>query len=200
MNKTHLITKILYTHFALDGRPWVVMLNGEILVGEIKEVFDIRIEFHHGQGARCTRELQLHLLQVVEIQMGVAGGMDKLARLQARDLCHHLQKKGIRGNVERHSEKGVCTALVELETQLAIGHIKLEKAVAWRQFHGLYVRHIPGTDNHAARVGIVLDLMKHLFDLVDMAAIVVLPCSPLTAIHRTEVAMLIGHSSQMLTP
>ena len=118
--------------------------------------------------------------------------MDKLARLQARDLCHHLQKKGIRGNVERHSEKGVCTALVELEAQLTIGHIKLEKAVAWRQFHGLYVRHIPGTDNHAARVGIVLDLMKHLFDLVDMAAIVVLPCSPLTAIHRTEVAMLIG--------
>ena len=146
MNKTHLITKILYTHFALDGRPWVVMLNGEILVGEIKEVFDIRIELHHGQGSRCTRELQLHLLQVVEIQMGVAGGMDKLARLQARDLCHHLQKKGIRGNVERHSEKGVCTALVELEAQLTIGHIKLEKAVTRRQGHLVNFGNVPRTN------------------------------------------------------
>ena len=80
----------------------------EVLVLEIKETLHVGIEFHLRQGTWLTGQLKLCLFDMVQIEMGVACGMDKITSLETCDLCHHLLEKGIRGNVEGHSEERVC--------------------------------------------------------------------------------------------
>lgn len=59
--------------------PGVVSLQLEILILEIKEILNIRIQLHHGQRAWLTGELEACLIQMVQVEMGVAGGMDECA-------------------------------------------------------------------------------------------------------------------------
>nr|GFD57868.1 hypothetical protein [Tanacetum cinerariifolium] len=47
------------------------------------------------------------------------------------------------------------------------------------------VGHVPGTYYHAARVGLRLELLDNLRNLVDVAAVAVGPAAPLVAVHRT---------------
>ena len=93
-------------------RPWVVAFELEVFVFEAEEVFHIRVQLHLGQRSRSAGQLQPCLFDVVEIEVGVAGGMDEVARLESCHLCHHEQQQGIRGDVERHSEESVGAALV----------------------------------------------------------------------------------------
>ena len=46
--------------------------------------------------------------------MHIAEGVDELTGLKTTYLRHHQGEKGVRGNVERHAEKHIGTALVEL--------------------------------------------------------------------------------------
>ena len=109
--------------------PWVVIDELEVLILEGEEVLDVGIDEHLGEWARGASELQLCLLKVIEVQVGVASGVDEVATLETADLCHHLKEKGIGGDVERHTEEGVGTTLVELEGEFAIGNIELEQTV-----------------------------------------------------------------------
>ena len=52
-------------------------------------------------------ELQAGLLQMVQVEVGVARGVYELASLEPRHLRHHHQQQGIGRNVERHSEESV---------------------------------------------------------------------------------------------
>ena len=123
--------------------------------------------------------------------MCVACRMYEFSRLQATHLRHHLQQQGIRCYVERHAEKGVGAALIELQREFAVGNIKLEQAVAGRQVHLLYVCHIPCADNHTARVRGVLYLVYHIRYLVDMAAVGCRPGAPLVSVDGTQLAILV---------
>ena len=82
--------------------------------------------------------------------MRVARGVYKVAGLEPGYLCHHLQQQGVACYVERHTQKSVGRALIELQRQSAVGHIELEKQVAGRQVHFAKVGHIPCRHNHAA--------------------------------------------------
>jgi hypothetical protein len=42
-------------------------------------------------------------------------------------LCHHECEQRIAGDVEGHAQAHVCTALVQLARELAVGHIELVK-------------------------------------------------------------------------
>lgn len=61
-----------------------------------------------------------------------------------------------------------------------------------RQLHLRNVGHVPCRDNHAARIGIVFDLLQHLGDLVDVLAVGCRPGAPLVTVDRSEVAFGIG--------
>ena len=172
--------------------PRVVTLEGDVLEAEVEDALHVGIEHEARQGARRARELQAGLLEVVEIEMRVARGVDKLARLQPAHLRHHLQQQGIARNVERHAEKRVGGALVELQREAAVGHVKLEEQMAGRQVHAPEVGHVPCAHQQAARVGRFLDLADHLRNLVDVAAVVVGPGAPLIAVDMPEVAILVG--------
>lgn len=70
---------------------------------------------------------------MVQVDVGVAGGVDEVAGLQAADVGYHHREQCVRGYVERDSEEGVGAALIELAGELSFGHIELEQAVARRR-------------------------------------------------------------------
>ena len=126
--------------------PRIIIFESKILILEIEDVLNVRVEPHCRQMAWFARKLQLHLLYMVEIYVRVACGMDEVAWLQSRNLRHHHQQQGIRRDVERYAEKRIGTALVKLQAQAAVGHVKLEQAVARRQMQPLYVGHVTCAD------------------------------------------------------
>lgn len=71
----------LYTHLSCNMRPGIIVLDSEVFVFEVEEVFYVGVELHYRQRARGARELQVNLFKMVKIYVRVAGGVDKLARL-----------------------------------------------------------------------------------------------------------------------
>ena len=133
----------LYRHLSLDCWVALIVFEMEILDAEVTDVLDLWVKHHLRQWQRLARELELDLIEMVEIDVGVTESMDKRARLKACDLCHHHDQKRVRGDVERHSEESVSTALVKLERELAVGNIELEETVAGRKPHLVDLRHVP---------------------------------------------------------
>ena len=88
--------------------------------------------------------------------------MDEFSRLQSADLRYHHGQKSVGCDVERHSEEGIGTALVELAGEFSVCDIELEKAMAGRQGHVVHFARIPRGDYHSAGIGIVL---YHVYDL-----------------------------------
>ena len=64
--------------------------------------------------------------------MQIAEGVDEGSRLKSADLSYHQGQQGVRGDVERHSEKNVGTPLIQLTAKLALLNIELEQAVTRR--------------------------------------------------------------------
>ena len=87
---------------------WVVTNELEVLVVEVEDALDVRINLHRGQGTRLAGELQLSLFDVVQVKVRIACRMDEITWLKACYLRHHLQQQRIRGNVERHTKEGIC--------------------------------------------------------------------------------------------
>ena len=124
--------------------------------------------------------------------MCIPQGVDKLAGLQATHLCHHHGEQGIGGDVEWHPEEAVGAALVELEAEASVGYIELEQAVAGRESHIGEVGDVPGADDDTARVGIVTYIVDRCGELVDDTTARVAPRAPLSAVARSEVAVLVS--------
>ena len=93
---------------------------------------------------------------------------------------------------KRHTKKNVGAPLVQLAGEPAVDHVKLEHRVARGQRHLRQVRDIPGRDDQSPRIGILADLGDQVRDLVDAAAVGCPPRSPLGAINRSEIALVVG--------
>ena len=93
------------------------------------------VELQAGQRARLAGQLQPGLVEVVEVEVGVAEGVHEVARLEVADLGHHHRQQRVGGDVERHAEEDVGGALVELAGEPAVGDVELEQRVARRQRH-----------------------------------------------------------------
>ena len=70
-------------------------------------------------------------------------------------------------DVERHAEREVGGALIELAIEPAIVDVELEQRVTRRQLHLRDVRDVPRADDDPARHRIALDRVDRLLDLVD---------------------------------
>ncbi len=66
----------------LDGGMRRVGLEGEVLEAESEQVLHRAIEAHAGEGPRRAGELLAGLLEVIEVEVGVAESEDELARLE----------------------------------------------------------------------------------------------------------------------
>ena len=67
----------------------VIIHQFEIFVLEIEDILHVRIDFHLRKRTRFASQLQVNLLQVVEVQMCIANGMDEITSFQAsREKCN----------------------------------------------------------------------------------------------------------------
>ena len=164
----------------------------EVFVLEVEETLYIGIDFHLRQGTWLTGKLETGLLDVVQIEMRVAGGMNEVAGLIACHLRHHLQQKRVGGDVKRYTEERICRTLIKLQRQTVACHIELEDGVTGRQGHLVDLGHIPCRDNHTTGVGIVFQLIEHILYLIDGTALIVRPRAPLVTIDGTQFAIFIS--------
>ena len=152
-----------------------VVNEAEVGVVEIEDARPLGVEAHSGQGARGAAELLAGLLDVVEVEVGVASGVDQFTGSEAAHLCHHQGEQGIGGNVEGNAQESVGRALVEETGESAIGDVELEEDVAGWEGHFVDIGHVPGADNHAPAVGSLSNLLHDFFDLVDVSPFAVGP-------------------------
>ena len=94
----------------------VVTNQLEVFELEVTNVFDRGIQFQLRQSSTITSELFARLLEMVLIKVKIAEGVDKIARRQIDSLRDHHRKKRVGRDVERHAEKQIAAALVELAT------------------------------------------------------------------------------------
>ena len=74
-----------------------------------------------GSGRGLAGQLDVGLLEVIQVEMGVAERVDEVADLEVADLGHQMGQQRVRGDVERDTEEDVGRALVELAGQPAVG-------------------------------------------------------------------------------
>jgi len=61
--------------------------------------------------------------------------------------------------------------LIELAGEFSIGDIELEKTMTWRQGHFIDQRRVPCRYDQAPRIGISMQHLEKIRNLIDMAAI-----------------------------
>ena len=127
---------------------------------------------------------------MVEIDVGVACGVDEVAGAQAAHLCHHHAQEGIGSNIEGNSQKDIGRTLIELEGESAISHIELHEGMTWGQMHLWEIGHVPCRNDDAPAVGIMFQVIHSLLYLVDMSTRIVGPGTPLVSIDMTQVTCL----------
>src|SRR4051812_39584734 len=69
------------------------------------------------QGARLATQLQPRLLEVIGIEVAVAAGPHEYPRLEPALSRQHVRQERVRGDIERHAEEEVGTALIKLEVE-----------------------------------------------------------------------------------
>jgi len=87
--------------------------------------------------------LQLHLIEMIGIEVGIAECMHELAGSQMGNLGNHQGKQGIGGDIEGNTEKNIGAALIELAGEPAPGHVELKQAMTGWQGHMIYIPGVP---------------------------------------------------------
>src|SRR5256885_7748127 len=72
---------------------------------------------------------------MVVVDVAVAAGPDEVTHLQVALLGQHVGQQCVAGDVEGNAQEDVRAALVQLATELAVGHIELEEGVAGHERH-----------------------------------------------------------------
>ena len=88
-----------------------------------------------GSVERHARQLLVHLLEMVAIQMAIAARPDEVAHFEIALLRQHVSEQRVGGDVERHAEEDVGAALVQLAAQASVRHVELEERVARHERH-----------------------------------------------------------------
>ena len=104
----------------------VITGKGEIFEFEFVNVLHLWVQRHLRQGPRLAGELELSLFEVIGVKVQVPKCVDKCAGLKIADLRHHHREQCVRGDVERHTQKQIRAALVELAAQLVLLNKELE--------------------------------------------------------------------------
>ncbi len=95
-------------------RVRVVAFEGKVLEAECEYIRQRLVDLHFRQSPRRPCKLEPGLIDMVEIQMGVAKGVDEGPGGKACDLRHHQGQQRVGRDVERHAKEYVGGALIEL--------------------------------------------------------------------------------------
>ena len=183
----------------LDVGVGVVVFEFEVFEGEGVDVADGGVDGEGGEGAGVAGELEAGLVEMVGVEVEVAEGVDEVARFVVEGLGDHHGEEGVGGDVEGDAEEEVGAALVELAGEagalavlFGLVDVELEEEVAGREGHLVDLPDVPGGDEMAAGVGVVLEAVHEAGDLVDGRSVLGLPGAPLLSVDGAEFAMFIG--------
>lgn len=97
----------------------VIALDDEILQLVTEDCLRPAADDQPGQWPRLAPELFKHNIvgQMIAVQVTVTEGMNEFPDFQITLLGNHVGQQGVRGNVERHPQKQIGTALVQLARQ-----------------------------------------------------------------------------------
>jgi hypothetical protein len=185
-----LLFNVLHGNGGRNTRVVFVIQEFYVFVAKTVHVPNVRIQPDFGKGKWASLHLRLALLLVVLVDVHVAARKDKFAWPKPQDLGKHEGEQGIRGNIERESQKYIYAALVELAGEFPFCiHVPLGKAVAGGQGHLVKFAHVPGRKQVAAAHGVFLEGFDEFCDLIYLAAIGPFPMPPLHAIDGSEFAI-----------
>src|ERR1035437_7084301 len=139
-----------YGDRGLDARVGVVPRQCEVGFDEVVDSLAVRVDQEPGECPWRSGQLKPRLVEVVEIEVGVAQGVDQVAGLELTDLGDHHRQQRVGRDVRSETEEYVGRALVELAGESAVGNVELEHRVARLQGHVLEVGDVPGTDHMPA--------------------------------------------------
>jgi hypothetical protein len=94
--------------------PGVVTVQMNIIESKSEEVIDGGVKDYGWERPGRSGKLYPGLVEVVEIQMGIAKRMDKFPWPQPTGLCDHHGEQGIRRNIKWNTEEYIGRALVKL--------------------------------------------------------------------------------------
>lgn len=83
--------------------------------------------------------------------MRVAERVDEFPLFKIADLRDHRGEQRVRSDVERHAEKNIAGALIELARQTPIGDKELKQTVTRREGHGAKIGRVPCADHEPSR-------------------------------------------------
>src|SRR5690242_4705551 len=86
----------------------------EILEAEGADVVELSVDGQFRQRQWRAGKLPVGLVEVVEIEMGIAERVDEFAGLETRDMGDHVGEERIGGDVEGNTEEDIARALIEL--------------------------------------------------------------------------------------
>ena len=170
----------------------LVVLDLEVLPHEVVDRLYAFANDQPWELADGLPQLLIDLIDVVEVDVCVTSRPDELADLQVAEAGDHVGQQRVAGDVEGYTQEHVGTPLIHLARQLAVRDVELEERVARFEPHVGQLGDVPGADHHSTRVRVGLDRVDHLGDLVDLTAVLRSPVSPLNAVDRTEVSLVVG--------
>src|SRR6185369_13515130 len=180
-----------HCHLSFDMRMSLVSDQFEIAVVEIEYRLAGPTYLHLRELERLSGQLEPSLVDVVRIEMRVPESDHKIAELEITYSGDHHREQCIRSDIKRKSEKNIGGSLVELARQFAVRDVELEQEMARRQSHLWNFAYIPSAHYQPTGVRVVFDLINHLSNLINGAAVRGSPGSPLSAVHRTEFPVLV---------
>ena len=168
----------------------LVVRHRNVIEGVLEHRGSLR-ELQARERVRLTAQLLGHLLRVVGVDVAVPARPNEVADLKARLLGEHVGEQGVGRDVEGNAQEHVRAALVKLQRQAAVGHVQLEERVAGLERHLRQIADVPRGYHHAARIRVRLQRLEDLGNLVDVATIPGIPRTPLDAVHRAQLAVLV---------
>ena len=97
-----------------DVRVGLVADDFEVLKPIAEDVIRAALDLEAGKGHGRAGKLGLGLLEMIELQVAVATGPDKIPRLEIALLGHHVGEEGVGGDIERHTQKNIGASLIHL--------------------------------------------------------------------------------------
>ena len=154
---------------------------------------------------RSASQLLLDLINVIQVDVGVAKEMVETPRLAASNCCHHTQEESILCCVVRHPQECVTWPLVHIQVkhtrlvrkELVEAGARREQSLLFTFIHG-----VPETDDDSSIRRFVLDFVDSVHELVDAMTKNVWRSRSERSVdaNLTEAAELIAISMAKLTP
>ena len=114
-------------HLHFDSLVRLVSNYFEVRILKIINVLLLWIDLESGKGPRFPLQLLFQSIHMIQVDMGITNGVNKIASFSAGCLSHHVSQESIGGDIERHTQTHIGTALVHLTRDFVLDRVDLTR-------------------------------------------------------------------------